>query len=100
FRSVLHHDRHLVGIFFAQIVRDIDTRRGGLEGDVEMMIAEEAALGGLAQHAAHDAAQRFLDHLVVPKRFARHAPSTLFNISRPGESGALLLPGAPRTALT
>ena len=38
----------------------------GVEGDVEMMLARQRALlGGVGEHAAHDAAQRLLGQEIV-----------------------------------
>ena len=79
-----------------------------------MVRAGQALIGDLAKHATHDAAQRIVDESVVVKSIvhglseiqikasARMAgESTLPIAANPWkESGGLLLPGAPRTALT
>src|SRR5687768_11517609 len=60
--AVLDDDGHLVRKALGEMLRDIDPGRGGLEGDVEMMLAGQRAAGlDLPQHPADDGAQRFLD---------------------------------------
>ncbi len=80
-----------------------------------MVRAGQAFFGDLRQHAANDAAQRIVDESVVLKsivhglseiqikasaRMAGESTLPIAGKSRWKESGGLLLPGAPRTALT
>ena len=64
--AVLEYDRHLVGKAFHQMLWDRNARRSGLEGDVEMVLAGEAA-GQLdfAQYPPDHGTQRVLHNLVV-----------------------------------
>ena len=47
------------------MIRNIHTGRTGLEGDVKMVLAGQAALDDLAQHPADHRAQRLLDDFVI-----------------------------------
>ncbi len=76
---VLQHDRHLVRIARLKVVGDLHTRRRRAEGDVEVMLARQAALGDLAQRLPQDTAQCALEHMVIAKGVAalvlhRHRP--------------------------
>ena len=51
----LQHDRHLLGIAFAQAAGYAHARRIGEEGDEEMMVAGQASPRDLDQHLAHHA---------------------------------------------
>jgi histidine triad (HIT) family protein len=64
--AVLDDDRHLVGKALGEMLGDVDARRAGLEGDVEMMLAgKPPGLLDLAQHPPDHRAQRLLDDLVI-----------------------------------
>jgi hypothetical protein len=64
---VLKHDRHLFGVFGAQIVGQHHAGVGAAERDVEMVRAGQTFVGDLRQHAANNAAQRIVDESVVLK---------------------------------
>lgn len=62
---VLQHDRHLVGKALVQVLRDGNTRRLSLEGDIEMMVARQPIHRDIAEHAANHSAQRLLHYIVI-----------------------------------
>jgi hypothetical protein len=63
---VLQNDGHLLGILHAQPFRHAHALGLGVERDVEMVVARQAfLLDGLAEHAAHHAAQRLLGQEIV-----------------------------------
>ena len=53
---------------------DMRTPSAGVEGDEEMMVAGQAFLGGVGQHAAHHAAQRLLGQEVVTDMIGHERP--------------------------
>jgi len=69
---VLEHDRHLVRMLLAQALRQAHARRGGPEGDVEMMLAREPVAARLGQDLADDALERVLHHQVVAENILGH----------------------------
>lgn len=64
---VLQHDGHFIGEPFAQMFRDRYPGRGGLEGNVEMVVAWQraAVLLNFAQHPADYSAQSLLHDFVI-----------------------------------
>ena len=70
----LQHDRHLLGIAFAQPARHAHARRVGQEGDEEMVVARQAGARDLGQHLAHHPAKRVLGENVVAYVVVSHAP--------------------------
>ena len=102
---MLQDDRHFLGMAGAQVVGDLDPREIRPEGQIEMVAARQALRRGHVQRLADDVAQRVFDHSVVLERVVAHGSGVLPVLAllvgrRPRLSGGLLLPGAPRTALT
>jgi len=69
---MLDDDGHQLGIFFAQPRGNAHTRRGGQEGDEEMMLARKAGLDDLADYLADHAAQRLLRENIVTDKVLAH----------------------------
>ena len=97
---------HLFRILRQQPRRQLHALGGGQEGDEEMMLAGQAVLGGVGQHAAQHAAQRVARQHVVSDMIGRHGRSCrvqmLPRIGAPVAQLALLPPcypgGGPRSA--
>ena len=70
---VLQHDGHGLRILRPHPVRQPHAGRRSVEGDLEMVVARQAVLGGIRQHGAHDAAQGGLGEKVVPDVINRHS---------------------------
>src|SRR6202043_2500268 len=92
---VLEDDGHFLGILGAQALRHAYPRRTGVEGNIEMMIARQAALGGVLQHPAQHRAQRLLRQQVVAYVVDRHGgchPRITMNLTlgAPNASESLL----------
>ena len=63
---VLQDDGHLLGILHAQPLGHAHALGGGVERDIEMVVARQAFfLDGLDENAAHHAAQRLLGQEIV-----------------------------------
>ena len=69
---VLKHDRHFIGILRAQAPRQAHPRRAGVEGNIKVMLAREAVVGGVLEHPAQHGAQRLLGQQVVTDVIDRH----------------------------
>ena len=64
-KLMLQDDGHLFRILRPQPVGNPHALGMGVEGDVKMMVARQAFLGGVGEHAAHHAAQRLLGQKIV-----------------------------------
>ena len=62
---VLEDDHHLLRILVLEASRHADTGSLRIEGDIEMVIAGQAGLEHLHQHATHDAAHGILHQGIV-----------------------------------
>src|SRR5476651_2225583 len=62
---VLQNDGHLFRVLRAQPVGNAHAVAVGVERDEEMVVARQAFLGGVAEYAAHHAAQRLLGQKIV-----------------------------------
>ena len=62
---MLQDDGHLFRMLRAQPVRHAHAGGMGVELDEKMMVARQALLGGVGEHAAHHAAQRLLGQEIV-----------------------------------
>ena len=73
--AMLEDDHHLLGILLLQAARQHHARSLRIEGDIEMMLARQAALREhLGEDLAHDAAQGLLrQRIVVDRAFGGHA---------------------------
>jgi imidazoleglycerol-phosphate dehydratase len=68
---MLEDDGHFVRETLHQVHGDRNTRRAGLEGDVEMMLAGKPAGRDIAQNATDDRPQRLLHDIVVGNQAIR-----------------------------
>ena len=75
---VLQDDGHLFRILRQQPWRNIHAFGGGQEGDEEMVLAGQAMLGGVGQHAAQHATQRIARQHIVSNMIGRHHKSSRF----------------------
>ena len=62
---VLQDDSHLLWILLAHARRQPHAVGPGVEGDVEVVLARQAVLGGIGEHGPHDAAQGLLGQKIV-----------------------------------
>src|SRR5690606_21300566 len=106
---MLQDDGHLAGVAVPQSLGNVAVRMVGAESDVEVVVAWQAVPRHMDQGPPHHAAQRIFDHAIVAQaalaRFLGHvtsSPAPCYCRCRGycslwPPSGALLLPGAPRT---
>ena len=73
---MLQHDGHGLRILRPHPLGQPHARRRGVEGDLEMVVARQAVLGGVRQHGAHDAAQGRLGEKVVADVIDSHGGMT------------------------
>ena len=107
---MLEDDGHLVRVAPAQVARHHDVGMIGPEGDVEVVLPGQAMLDDELQRMPQDLTQGILNHLVVAQDALLDVvfnhlvplPGLALRPDWPAEKsgGGLLLPGAPRAALT
>src|SRR5687768_7246911 len=69
---MLQHDGHFFRVLLDQARGQPHTLRRRIEGDVKMVVAGQAFLRSVDQHAADESTQRFLGQNVVPDQVNSH----------------------------
>ena len=77
---MLQNEGHLLGILRQDAWRQPDPFGPGREGNIEMMIAGKAVLGGIGQHGSHDSAQGLLGEDIVTNVIDSHRGAVRFSL--------------------
>ena len=105
-KLVLQDNGDFLRVFRLEVPWDRNTRMICPVAQIKMMLPRHAVFGGMFQGAPGDFAHRGFGPGFIGKQafgrggFLAHAAQVLEPFARPGKSGGLLLPGAPRAALT